>query len=693
MSAAADDPILRDPGEAESTQSVEGSDCLGTSEAGRVADVVRDYRALVAADPVNAPLPSHIGAYRIIGRIGRGAMGEVYEAEQAHPRRAVALKVILPHLINAAMLRRFKVESEVLGRLDHPGIAGIYEAGITEHVGGAPLPYFAMELVRGKPLTTFSDDQGLSAFARLELLAKVADAVHHAHQKFIIHRDLKPANILVGADGQPKVLDFGVARVTDADIQAVTIETDPGSIVGTLQYMSPEQAGGSSRDLDLRSDVYALGIIAYELLARRLPYLLKGNNLSEAVRVIQQVEPSRLRSINRSLPSDVETIVVKALEKDKDRRYESAAEFAADIRRFLRREPISARPPTVWYQVATFARRNRTLVAAIAATFAVLVAGIVVTTVFMYHLGRARNSAESAVTVARQERERSIHFAAELNQLVGRLDPWQPQNEQAAAERLLDELAAEVGKTQPSDGPEFLQMRAGLLNRIGRIYDNMDRPLKAIACLTQARDLRRRLSPLPELDIAETLNYLAWAQSRTGRYTEAVASAKGSYEIRQRLLGDSNPDTIVALSDYSRMQAFAGNPGIRDRLFLMAMLTATGQIPTDENIEARYGELTKLALRIDKLSQGHSKEGEAEAERLLRDYVKPYQSMPAIALRLPWVVSQFGQYLKEEKKLSAAGLALAQLGYKLATEHPNHPDLQLTKQLVEKMQADEATAK
>lgn len=316
------------------------------------------------------------GRYTIVRPIGAGGMGAVYEATQESPRRSIALKVIRGTL-SAQLLRRFEHESQVLGRLQHPGIAQVYEAGSVQDERGDVVPFFAMELIKGVPLTEYAAANNLGTRERLELVARICDAVYHAHQKGVIHRDLKPGNILVDESGQPKVLDFGVARATDSDIQQTTMQTDIGQLIGTVPYMSPEQVGGDPSELDTRSDVYALGVIAYELLAGRLPYDLQKKMIHEAVRVIREEDPTRLSSLNRTLRGDIETIVAKALEKDKQRRYQSAEALGSDIRRYLKDEPITARPASTWYQAAKFARRNKVLVVGVAATFAVLFAGVI----------------------------------------------------------------------------------------------------------------------------------------------------------------------------------------------------------------------------------------------------------------------------------------------------------------------------
>jgi WD40 repeat protein/serine/threonine protein kinase len=334
--------------------------------------------------------PSSFPGYRILRLLGQGGMGAVYEAEQVHPHRVVALKVIRPGLVSPALLKRFAHEADILGRLHHPGIAQIYEAGVAED----GQPFFALELIRGLPLDEYARRENLSTAARLELVARVCDAVQHAHEQGVIHRDLKPGNILVDGSGQPRVLDFGVARATGADLLTSMDRTRTGQLVGTLSYMSPEQVAGEPTALDQRSDVYTLGVVLYELLAGRLPYLVKDVPLPEAVRLIQEQEPSRLGSINAHLRGDVETIVAKALEKDRARRYASAAELAADIRRHLHSEPIRARPPSALYQLRKFARRHKSLVGGVAATVGALVLGLVGTVLFAIGEARQRNEAE-----------------------------------------------------------------------------------------------------------------------------------------------------------------------------------------------------------------------------------------------------------------------------------------------------------
>ena len=325
-----------------------------------------------AAD--DAPMPERIGHYTIHRKLGEGGMGVVYLAEQDEPRRPVAVKVVRPEAMSSHMRRRFQQEARVLGLLRHPGIAQIYEAG-TAACDGRELAFFAMEYVEGTPLTDYAESQQLSHRARLKLLAEICDAVQHAHQKGVVHRDLKPDNILIDSTGRSKVLDFGVANATDADIKTLSIQTQSGQLVGTLPYMSPEQALGDSDAVDIRCDVYALGVIAYELLARQLPLDLRQSSIVEAARIIREEEPKRLGQVNRVFRGDVETIVAKSLEKDRDRRYASAAELGADIRRFLNDDPIVARPASTIYQLGKLARRHRGAAIGVCIAALALVAG------------------------------------------------------------------------------------------------------------------------------------------------------------------------------------------------------------------------------------------------------------------------------------------------------------------------------
>ncbi|MCC6623673.1 MAG: protein kinase [Deltaproteobacteria bacterium] len=344
-----------------------------------------------------ASLPEAIGPYRIVKLLGEGGMGMVLEAEQQAPRRRVALKLLRPERASARMLRRFRAEAEILARLNHPGIARVYEA-----VVDGPAPWLVMELVEGRPLDVWAARARPDLRARVEVLARVCDAVDHAHRSGVVHRDLKPANILVDAGGQPKVLDFGIARVMDPRASSdggtpppigstappMTALTQAGEVVGTPAYMSPEQTRFDPGAIDHRTDVYSLGVVGYELLTGQMPYEIDRADVVVSFTRIREREPLPAGRVARELRGDLELILGRALEKAPERRYTSAAALADDLRRWLRAEPVLARAPSALYQLGRFARRNRGLVIASALLLVVLVVGVVVS-LTLYLRGRA----------------------------------------------------------------------------------------------------------------------------------------------------------------------------------------------------------------------------------------------------------------------------------------------------------------
>ena len=349
---------------------------------------------------------SRLGDVTIVRLIDEGGMGRVYEGLQGMPCRTVAVKVIRPGVLSPTAAKRFEHEAQILGRLTHPGICRIYSVGM-ERLPGGEVPYFVMEYIEDAlTITGYATQRGLSSRDRVALFCEACRAVAHGHQKGIIHRDLKPGNILVDSAGRPKIIDFGVARNTDRDTALTTMHTDIGQLVGTVSYMAPEQFDGAADDLDVRVDVYALGMVLYELLVGSLPYDIAKRPVYEVARVVKEVAPRSLSSVSRSFRGDLDTIVAKCLRKDSDQRYSSAAELEADLGRHLRGEPISASPPRLLDAVARLARRHRAAALAAAGVVASLVLAVVGIAVFALQAERQRKVAvtarEAAVREARE---------------------------------------------------------------------------------------------------------------------------------------------------------------------------------------------------------------------------------------------------------------------------------------------------
>lgn len=355
-------------------------------------------------------LPVLKGAYRLLRVVGEGGMGVVYEAEQSFPRRRVALKSIRPGYTTPSMLRRFKTEIELLARLDHSNIAQVYEAGYADEAS-PDQAFLVMELVEGLPFHKFAKSRGLSARERLELLLKVCDAVQHAHQRGVIHRDLKPANILVTNDGQPKVLDFGIARAIDEPGDATNM-TRAGQVIGTPSYMSPEQLQGEP--VDTRTDVYALGVLGYELLSDELPFDLSKVPLSEAMKIVREKAVPSLSRINSSLRGDVDTIISTAMHIDRERRYSSVAAMGDDIRNYLENRPIHARRDSALYVLAKFAKRHTAMVVLGSVLLAAIVAFGVMSSVMAAKNARLAKESDVARASAEEESRRNAELSRSL---------------------------------------------------------------------------------------------------------------------------------------------------------------------------------------------------------------------------------------------------------------------------------------
>ncbi len=507
--------------------------------------------------------PTAIGRFRILSKLGQGGMGVVWEAEQDQPRRRVALKVMRrDHVVDPLHIRMFRREAETLARLKHPNIAAIYESGHTDDGHD----YFAMELVRGLTLDDWLAQRSVrfgdaELELRLRLFTTICDAVHYAHQRGVIHRDLKPSNIIVVDEVESatagtasrslpsvKILDFGLARITDADI-AATLVSEIGVIKGTLPYMSPEQVRGDVEAIDVRTDVYALGVILYELLTNQRPYDVSRAALVDAVRVICDEPPRPLRDswsgVHRP-DRDLETIVAKSLEKEPDRRYGSAGELGDDVDRFLGSQPILARSPSAVYQLTKMVQRNR-LGAAFAATVLLLIVAFAVTaSVQGRAVARQRDRAEA-------EAAKALAVSRFMSETLSAANPWGAGYDVSVAEALDD--ASERIATSFVEQP---LVEAEIRHTIGTAYKNLGRYDQARPLLEAAEATRSGRLGDDDPETINTLSALAELAWRDSRYDEAVDLGRQLVDRQRSVYGEPSPEVAGSLEDLGRILTDAG---------------------------------------------------------------------------------------------------------------------------------------
>ncbi len=506
--------------------------------------------------------PTSFGRYRLRQRLGEGGMGEVWLAEQTAPvHRLVAVKVIKAGMDSAQVVARFEAERQALALMDHPAIATVFDGGTTPE----GRPYFAMEYVKGEPITAYCDRHRLTTRQRLELFIQLCEGVQHAHQKGIIHRDLKPSNVLVTIQQDrpvPKIIDFGVAKATAQQRLADrTLFTGLGVLIGTPEYMSPEQADMDSLDIDTRTDIYALGVILYELLTGAVPFdhkELRQAGLAGIQRVLREKDPARPstrltqlgpasteaannrhtepRRLISELRGDLDWITMRALEKDRARRYQTANTLAVDVRRNLSDEPVSAGPPGATYRARKFIRRHRV--------------GVAVATTLVLLLLAFAGAMTVQVRRTERERDRAQRLADFMVGLFKVSDPSEARGNTITAREVLDRGAAKVAQ-ELKDEPET---QAKLMDTMGVVYTGLGLYEPATPLLEEAVRIRRQVLGHDDPELADSMSALGWLLVTRGQYEKAEPLLQASLSIRRRWFGNENPAVGSSLSDLGNLR-------------------------------------------------------------------------------------------------------------------------------------------
>jgi len=565
-----------------------------------------------------------VGPYTLVEQIGEGGMGVVFRAHQRRPvERDVAVKIIKLGMDTKQVIARFDAERQALAVMDHPNIAKVFDAGATQ----SGRPYFVMELVPGRTITDFCDERSLSIDERLELFVQICRAVQHAHQKGLIHRDIKPSNVLVSLqDGKPfaKVIDFGIAKATEARLTEKTLFTEERQLIGTPQYMSPEQADGS-RDIDTRTDIYSLGVLLYELLTGATPFdakQLRSAAYGEMQRIIREVEPpkpstrlsqnretlgsvaamrrSEPRKLTQSVHGELDWIVMKALEKDRARRYDSAAAFAADIQHHLADEPVSAGPPSRMYRVRKFVRRNRAAVLAASTIALLLVGGIMGTTIGLIEARKQRDE-------ARRQRVEAEHANANTqavndfltDEILGAAHPNVSRGRDVSVKEALDTASAKVA-SMFTDQP---LTEAAVRNTLAVTYHALGRADLGLPHAQAALDLRRKHLGNEHLDTLKSMNHLGLLLRTLGRAQETEVLWREAVNTGRRTFGADDPKTLTWTFNLAHLIEDRGDLAGAEQMYRQVLQSRRKMLGEENDetlaVQNRLGGLLMVHGRFD----------------------------------------------------------------------------------------------
>jgi serine/threonine protein kinase len=620
-----------------------------------------------------------VGPYHLVRRLGVGGMGQVWLGEQLEPvRRRVALKLIKAGMYDGSLLQRFQAERQSLAIMDHPAIARVFDAGTTS----AGQPYFAMEYVDGPAITDYCDRKKLGIRERLRLFLQVCNGVQHAHQKAIIHRDLKPSNILVAeVDGKPvpRIIDFGLAKATQTALPAQALFTQVGAFLGTPGYMSPEQAEAGRQDVDTRTDVYSLGVVLYELLTGFLPFDAadwKKRRLDEVLRQLREADPeppstkvskSRTSSaahaearatetehLTNSLRGDLDCITMKALEKDRERRYGTPSALAGDVERYLENRPVEARPAAALDRLSKYVRRHAVGVGVASGAAALLLVFAVTQSIELRRITR--------------ERDRADRVTEFMTRMFKVSDPSEARGASITARELLDKSSKDIDAGLARD-PE---LKGQMLDLMGNVYEELGLYPRAESLLKQAVDVRRSVLGPEHPGTLSSARLLAWTTSEEGRYEEAERMLRQLVSTDNRVLGPDDRRTLAAESTLAWTLELTGHFADAEKLSrqtLERQQHALGMDDPDTIETARC-----LAVVLEK--QGRFKEAE-ERYRLILDARR--RVLGPEHPRTLKIISDLGIVLVEEDRYTEAEPLLQQtLDLQSRVLGRDHPDTILT---------------